>query len=44
MSGIYGSLLTSCVNFCSTIVALPLVDKLGRCKLLFGGTGLCIVG
>lgn len=44
MSSIYGSLLVSCVNFCSTLVGLPLIDKLGRRKLLFGGLILCIIG
>lgn len=43
MSSIYGSLLVSCVNFCSTLVALPLVDRIGRRKLLFSGTGLCLI-
>lgn len=44
MSGIYGSLLVSCVNFCSTLLALPIIDRLGRRILLFGGIILCIIG
>jgi len=44
MSSIYGSLLVSCVNFFSTLIALPLIDKLGRLVLLYGGLALCVVG
>ena len=36
-SSIYGSLLISCVNFVSTIIAIPLINKLGRQWLWFGG-------
>ncbi|CAL5970667.1 Sugar_(And other) transporter family protein [Hexamita inflata] len=43
-SPIYGSLLISCVNFASTCVALPLIERLGRRWLWFGGFAIVIVG
>lgn len=42
-SPIYGSLLISCVNFVSTLIALPFINRLGRRILWFGGYAICAV-
>lgn len=43
-SAVYGSLLVSGINMATTIMALPLVNKLGRRHMWFGGCGICLIG
>ena len=42
-SAIYGSLMISVVNFVCTLVALPLVNRLGRRIIYFTGFALCAI-
>lgn len=44
MSDVYGSLIISSVNFLSTCVVIPLIERLGRRWLWFGGYGICGIG